>query len=172
MPKRFSSTKGWIGFALKLARKGRCEEAQQVLQKLASRELSPEDLRFAAQIHTWCELLTRAEVCWLEIERRAAVEPGDYYMLGSLQIRLNKFESAAHCFERELAVSEAAGSMYFVESSTIRLADLMLQLGQPRRAREVLINVAEDVGDYIDGVGFRTKAAILCDVWKIDKIGV
>jgi tetratricopeptide (TPR) repeat protein len=171
MPKRFSSTEGWIGFALKLARRGRCEEAQQVLRKLVGRELSPDNIRLAAQVNTRCELLDRAEVCWLEIERRAAVEPGDYYMLGSLQMRLSKPESAARCFQRELEVSAAAGSAYFADSSAIRLADLMLQLGLPMRAREALANVAEEAGDYIDGVGFRTKAAILRDVHRHESAG-
>lgn len=166
MPKRFSSTEGWIGFALKLARKGRCEEAQQVLRQLVKRSLSPNDLRLAAQVNTRCELLDQAEVCWLEIERRAAMEPGDYYMLGSLQMRLSKAESAARCFERELEVSAAAGSTYFADSSAIRLADLRLRLGQPLRAREALANVADDAGDYLDGVGFRTKVAILRDVLR------
>ena len=163
MSKRFSSTEGWLGFALKLARKGRCEEAQQILQKLAGRDLGPGDLRLAAQVNTRCELLDRAEACWLEIERRNEIEPGDYYMLGSLQMRQAKPESAARCFERELEISATTGTTYFADSSAIRLADLMLHLGQPMRAREVLATVAEEAGDYIDGVGFRTKAAILRD---------
>lgn len=163
MPKRFSSTEGWLGLALKLARKGQCEEAQQIVRKLVGRELSADDLRLAAQVNTRCELLDRAEVCWLEIERRAAVEPGDYYMLGSLQLRLSKSDSAAGSFERELKISAAAGSSYFVNSSVIRLADLMVKQGHPLRAKEILANVGEEVGDYIDGVGFRTKEAILRD---------
>lgn len=171
MSKRFSSTEGWTGFALKLARKGRCKEAQQVLRSLVGRDLSPADLLLAAHVNTRCELLEQAEACWLEIERRTAVEPGDYYMLGSLQMRLAKFESASRCFRRELEVSAATGSAYFADSSAIRLAELMRQLGQPTRAKEVLANVADEAGDYIDGVGFRTKAAILFDINRHENAG-
>jgi hypothetical protein len=131
--------------------------------------MSPNDLRLSAQVNTRCEVLDQAEVCWLEIERRAAIEPGDYYMLGSLQMRLSKSGAAARCFERELEVSAAAGSAYFADSSAIRLADLKLQLGQPARAREALANVAEEAGDCIDGVGFRTKAAILRDAIRHER---
>lgn len=168
MPKRFSSTEGWIGFALRLARKGQCEQAQKVLQNLTGRSLGPSDLRLVAQVNTRCNALDRAELCWLEIERRAAMEPGDFYMLGSLQMRLSKFEAAICCSQRELEISSKTGPTYFTNSAAIKLAELELQQGRPKRARDALADVADQVGDYVDGVGFRTKATILRDAVRYE----
>jgi tetratricopeptide (TPR) repeat protein len=163
LTKRFSSTQGWLGYALKLARKGRRVQAQRVVQLVAKRELTSSDLRMAAQVNTRCEMIERAEECWLEVQRRHEMEPGDYYMLGSLQTRMSKLESAAQCFEREIALASSAGTDYFLGSAVIRLADLMLRLNNPSRAKEVLHSVGDGVGDHIDGVGFRTKTALLCE---------
>ena len=163
MPKRFSSTEGWLGFALRLARTGRCEAAQKIVRRMEGRELISSDLRTIAQINNRCESLSQAEACWLEIDRRGEMESGDFYMLGSLQARLRKLESAARSFEREIEVATATGESYFMDSSSIRLADLMVRLGQPLRAEQILASVGDEVGDYVDDVGFRTKAAILQD---------
>ena len=161
MPKRFSSTEGWLGFALDLARKQQCEDAQKVLHKLVKRELTSADLRLAAQVNARCELLERAADCWLEVERRHEMEPGDYYMFGSLQMRMSKLDAAARCFEHEIALASKTGTDYFLGSSVVRLADLMLRLNNPSRAKEVLASVDDGTGDYIDGAGFRTKAVLL-----------
>lgn len=164
MPKRFSSTNGWLGFALNLSRKRKFEEAQQVLGKLTGRRFEPDDLRIAAQVNRRCERLDRAEACWLEIEQHGGMEPGDYYMLGSLQAQMDKPEAAAQCFEREIAMAASSGTNYYADSASIRLADLMVKLGCPARAKEVLASLKEDGSDYVDGVGIRTRSAILQEI--------
>jgi len=164
MPKRFSSTHGWLGFALDLARKKKCEKALQVLRKVGRHELNASDLRLAAQVNNRCGALGAAESCWMEIERRAEIEPGDYYMLGSLQVQMSKWDSAVRCFEREVALASSSGNDYFLGSSVIRLADLMLKLNNLPRAREVLAAVDDGAGDYLDGVGFRTKVELLREI--------
>ena len=171
MPKRFSSTEGRLGLALSLARKGRCEEAQQLIRGVAGRNLMSFHLRTIAQVNSRCGLLDNAEACWLEIDRRGEMEPGDFYMFGTLRVRLSKLELAARCFEREIAMGTTTGERYFVDSSVIRLADLFLRLGQPLRAREVLAVVGDDAGEYVDGIGFRTKVAILREVDLREKNG-
>lgn len=102
--------------------------------------------------------------CWLEVERRHQMEPGDYYMLGSLKMRLSNLDSAARCFEQEIALALKIGKDYFLGSSVMRLADLMLRLNNPSRAKEVLAFVEDGTGDYVEGAGFRTKAALLREV--------
>ncbi|WP_141100982.1 hypothetical protein [Roseateles aquatilis] len=128
---------------------------------MSKHELTSTNLRLAAQVNTRCELLERAADCWLEIERRHDMEPGDYYMLGSLRMREAKLESAAQCFEHDIALASKTGTYYFLGSSAIRLADLMLRLNNPSRAKEVMALVDDETGEYIDGAGFRTKAVLL-----------
>ncbi|CAN7746030.1 MULTISPECIES: hypothetical protein [unclassified Variovorax] len=164
MSKRFSSTQGWLGFALDLARKSKFEEAQHVLAKLTGRQLSSSDLRLAAQVNRRCERLDRAEACWLKIEQCGQMEPGDYYMLGSLQMQMANPESAAQCFEREISIAARTGTNYYLGSASIRLADLMVRLDRPARAKEVLATLEDGAFDYVDGVGLRTKAAILQEI--------
>jgi tetratricopeptide (TPR) repeat protein len=161
MPKQLSSNEQSLAVALDLARKQRCEEAQRIAHNFAVHELTPPELRMAAQVYNRCGSLDRAEICWLELERRDGMEPGDYYMLGSLQTRMSKLESAAKCFEREIAMASTMGSDYFLGSSAIRLADLMLRLNNLSRAVEILDSLNDKVGDYIEGVGFRSKTTLL-----------
>lgn len=164
MPKRISSAQGWLQVALDLAREKKLEEALRVLDKLTGRSLQASDLRMAAQVNRRCERPDRAEACWKELERRGEMESGDYYMFGSLQAQLSKPELAAQCFEREIAVSTNTGNDYFLGSAGIRLADLLMRLGQPSRAKEILASLKDGSSDYVDGVGLRTKAALLDEI--------
>jgi hypothetical protein len=164
MTKRFSSTHGWLCFALDLARKKKTEMALNTLRKVAHRQMSATDLRLVAQVNSRCGVLDAAEIAWAEIEKRNAMEPGDYYMLGSLQTQLSKVDSAARSFEREIEVSTASGDQYFLGSAAIRLAALMLKLNKLPRAKEVLSGVDDSAGDYLHGVGYKTKADLLSEI--------
>lgn len=168
MPKRFSSTSGCIRLALDLAREGKISAALRTLRHVKGRRLSADDLRLAAQVNNRCGVLDAAENCWLEIERRGEMEPGDYYMLGSLQLQLLRDASAARCYEREIEIAASSGNKYFLTSSVIRLADLMLKLKNLPRAREVLICVDDSAGEYLHGIGFRTKADLLREIDCVD----
>ncbi|SEL39875.1 hypothetical protein SAMN05216359_108173 [Roseateles sp. YR242] len=79
-------------------------------------------------------------------------------------MRLSNLDSAARCFEQEIALALKIGKDYFLGSSVMRLADLMLRLNNPSRAKEVLAFVEDGTGDYVEGAGFRTKAALLREV--------
>lgn len=164
MPKRYSSTNGWLSYALDLARKKSFSRALEVLGKVSSRKLDSNSLRLAAQVNNRCGVLVSAERYWLEIEKREEMEPGDYYMLGSLQMRLSKFESAVRCFEREIEISTRSGDDYFLGVSVTRLAYLKLKLNDYSAARKILERVTDSSGDYMDDFGFRTKVDILREI--------
>jgi tetratricopeptide (TPR) repeat protein len=164
MPKRISSIQGWLKSALELARKRKFNEAQQVLRKLAGRNFQASDLRMAAIVNARCDNLDRAESCWLEIERRDKMKPGDYYMLGCLQARMSKHELAVQCFEREITISTNMKTDYFLDSNAIQLASLMVKFGRPSRAKEILASVKDNVADHVEGVGVRTRAAIMQEI--------
>ena len=164
MPKRFSSTGGCIRFALDLARKEKFNAALRALRNVEGHHLSSDDLRLVAQVNNRCGVLDAAEGCWLEIERRGEIEPGDCYMLGSLQIQLMRDASAARCYEREIEIASSSGNDYFLTSSVIRLAELMLKLKNLVRAKEVLSRVDDSAGEYLHDVGFRTKADLLREI--------
>ncbi len=97
------------------------------------------------------------------------MEPGDYYMLGSLQIQLSKYEPAARSFEHEIELAVSSGADYFHGSSVIRLAGLKLKLNDLSRARDVLASVDDSAGDYLHGIGFRTKVDILHEIDLAEK---
>ena len=164
MPKRFSSTNGWLGFSLDLARKKNFSDALRVLHKMEARGLDFSGLRLAAQVNNRCGRVISAEKCWLENAERGGMGSGDYYMLGSLQMQLEKWVLAARSFEREIEIATLSGEDYFLGVSVIRLAVLKLKLNDTAGARSVLDGVAESIGDYIHDVGYQTKVDILQEI--------
>jgi len=164
MAKRISSTQGWLDHALQLARKSQFEAAQKALGKVLGRELTSNELRMAAQVNNRCGQLGQAEVCWLEVERRNHMDPGDYYMLGSLMVQMSKFDLAVKFLGREIEVAAKTGNDYFVDSATIKLADLLIRMNNLSGARTALASIDNSASEYVDGVGLRTKAAMLREI--------
>jgi tetratricopeptide (TPR) repeat protein len=164
MPKRISSTEGFLKYALKLARNERYEQALEVTARIKNRAFSSDDLTKVALMHSYGGQLAESELSWLEIERRNEMKSGGYLMLASLQIELSKFELAIRSLEKEIDLSKAAGNHYFHDSAAIRLAYLQIQAKSYSEAKKTLAFVADDQGDFIPSVGYKTKADLLVEI--------
>ena len=157
MPIRISSTKGLLKYSLKLSKGNRCLAALKFLTRAKRRNFSSDDLRKAALIYSYCNLAIDSEKCWLEIEARAEMAPGDFYMLGSLQAKMKKTEPAIHSLEHEIQLSLSLSESYYLSSSAIILANLLIEVGAISKAKEVLELVNPGEGGFIPNVGYKTK---------------
>jgi predicted negative regulator of RcsB-dependent stress response len=164
MPKRISSTDGFLKSALKLARNERYEQALQVILRIKNRALSSDNLTKVALIHSYGGQLAKSELSWLEIEQRNEMQSGGYLMLASLQIELSKTELAIKSLEKEINLSKKTGNQYFVDSATIRLAYLQIQVKNYVAAKKTLSFIEDNQGDFIPTVGYKTKVDLLIEM--------
>lgn len=164
MPKRISSTDGFLRFALKFARNHNYERALLLIRRIKNRALSSENLSKVALIHSYGGQLAASEQSWLEIERRNEMQSGGYLMLASLQIELSKTDLAISSLEKEIELSKATGNQYFVDSAAIRLAYLQIQQKNYADAKKTLTFIGDDQGDFIPSVGYKTKADLLIEI--------
>ena len=164
MPKRISSTDGFLRCALRLARSDKYEQALLLMARIKSRALSSDNLTKVALIHSYGGQLAASELSWLEIERRHEMQSGGYFMLASLQIELSKNELAIKSLGKEIDLSKTTGNQYFVDSAAIRLAYLQIQMKNYSEAKKTLNLIGDAQGDFIPNVGYRTKADLVIEI--------
>jgi hypothetical protein len=169
MSSKINTADGLLTAALKLAREKKYEQALKAIETLDAEGLESNSLRKVALVNSYCGLLAASELCWLEIDRRKEMSAGDFYMLASLQADLLKRELAEHNFEREIALAAETGNSYYLSSSVIRLAQLLVENKKHQRAREVLSLIDNEAGDFLPHVGYRTKVDILRDMGDLAK---
>ncbi|SFU61285.1 hypothetical protein SAMN05216350_103136 [Polaromonas sp. YR568] len=90
--------------------------------------------------------------------------PGDFYMLGSLQAEMKKIEPAIHSLEHEIQLSLTLSESYYLCSSAIILASLLIEAGDIPEAKKILKLVDPGEGGFIPHVGYKTKVELLARV--------
>jgi hypothetical protein len=164
MPIRVSSIDGLLNYALSLAKKKKCETAVGVLLAAKAKGFATKNFKKAALIYFYCGRLLESEECWIEVDRQGAMAPGDFYMLGSLQADLRKSESAMKSLEREIELSKTSPDNYFLGSSAIVLASLLMDVNDWMRAKNVLELVQEGEGGFIPNIGYRKKSELISKI--------
>lgn len=168
MPRRISSTGGFLKYALSLARNGDYETALLIIQRIEKRVLSGVDLQKIALAHSYGGKLAASEASWLEIERRNEMKSGGYLMLASLQMELLKPTQAIESLEKEIQLAKTNSNQYYLSSALIRLSYLQMRANDYSKAKETLALVNDNEGDFIPGMGYKTKVDLLSEIRKIN----
>jgi len=125
----------------------------------------------AAQAYFRCNRLEDVENCMWLLEIYGGIEPGDFFMLGSLQMRRSKYWHAAHHFYREIEIAIDTGMTDFKSSAAIRLASIMLEHRRFDEAKTALAIVNDGACEFIEGVGLTTKEDLLKQLQHARAIG-
>jgi hypothetical protein len=164
MPRRISTTNGFLKYALNLARNDKYVKALAIIKRIEKRALISDDLQKIALAHSYGGQLAASEASWLEVERRNEMKSGSYLMLASLQMELLKSSHAIASLEKELYLAKTTPSQYYLSSAAIRLSYLLIKANDYSKAKETLALIEDDEGDFIPGVGYKTKVALLSEM--------
>lgn len=165
MPRRISSTVGFLNLALTYAREGSYEKARPLVKRIEKKgSLSSDYLRKLALVHSYGGRLSASEACWIEIKRRNEMKSGDFFMLGSLQVDLSKTDLAIRSLESEMFLASTTANHFFLVSTAVTLSHLLIHKQEYQRATAALALIAIDDGDFIPSVGYRTKADLLREI--------
>lgn len=147
--------------ALKLAKDGSVEKAQNAISAIDVGSLALEELKTLALIHTFCGKEPEAEKVWRRICERDDVAPGCFFMLASAQAGMQQTDEAMLNFNRELLLSDSQGNTFFVSATIINLAYLLIREARSDEAARVLERLEDSDGAYVEGVGQLTKGELL-----------
>jgi tetratricopeptide (TPR) repeat protein len=164
MPLRISTTSGFLKYALKLARNDNYKKSLAIITKIEKRALAAEDLQKIALAHSYGGQLAASEASWLEIERRNEMKSGSYLMLASLQMELSKSAQAIDSLEKEIHLAKTTTNQYYLSSAAIRLGYLKIKANEYSKAKEILAIIEDNEGDFIPGLGYKTKAELLGEI--------
>jgi hypothetical protein len=164
MPRRISTTSGFLKYALNLARNDKYDKALAIIKKIEKRVLVSDDLQKIALAHSYGGQLADSEASWLEVERRNEMKSGGYLMLASLQMELSKSTQAIASLEKEIRLAKTTSNQYYLSSATIRLSYLQIKANDCSKAKETLAHIDDNEGDFIPGLGYKTKAMLLSEM--------
>jgi tetratricopeptide (TPR) repeat protein len=164
MPRRISTTSGFLKYALNLARNDKYNKALSIIQKVEKRALTSDDLQKIALAHSYGGQLAASEASWLEVERRNEMKSGGYLMLASLQMELAKPVPAIESLEKEIHLAKTTSNKYYLSSAAIRLGYLQIKAKDYSKAKDTLALIGDEEGDFIPNLGYKTKAALLKEV--------
>jgi hypothetical protein len=156
--------------ALARARKGDVARAIAALSKVKRRTLSTYNLRTCAQVYNRCQLLDSAESTWIKIIESGQAEPGDNFMLGSVQWRLNLIDKAIISFNEEVKVSSEHRDTYFINSARMKLAYLLGLRARYDEAMAVLGELADDYSELVPEVGRKSKSQMLDELKRLKEV--
>jgi hypothetical protein len=164
MPRRISTTSGFLKYALNLARNDKYDKALSIIQKIEKRTLTSDNLQKIALAHSYGGQLAASEASWLELERRCEMKSGGYLMLGSLQMELAKPALAIASLEKEIHLAKTTSNQYYLSSAAIKLSYLHIEAKDYAKAKETLALIGNDEGDFIPNLGYKTKAVLLSEI--------